>query len=188
MVSTMPSPRHPEVKPRSLTEQILTDIRKTPIFQQLIPQEAGVGWPIPLRKANKVYVTLPFFGFTPTAEKGKTKLFPPFATITLNVSSQVPVEYVNLRFSNPSPDLNWEGEVGTFPHPAVVQMTVREYQEQKQLLFAMYDQMFDMLAHGSTFPPEWSTRFGNLLRTLMEPSLEPYYRALSPKFFDRFLT
>ena len=40
---------------------------------------------------------------------------------------------------------------------------------------------------GGEFTDEWTARFESLLRLLMEPSLEPYYRALAPKFFNRFL-
>ena len=186
MVTITQSPRTSEEQRLSKTEQLMKTIRKTPIFRQLIPQEAGVGWPIPLRKGGKVYVTLPFFGFSPTAQKGRTKLFPPFATITLDWSNQVPVEYINLRFRNPAPELSWEGEVGTFPHPSIEKMTVEQYQQKRRELLEMYDQMFEMLSQNSSFSPEWCERFGQQLRTLMEPSLEPYYHALNPKFFDRF--
>ncbi|WP_013324394.1 hypothetical protein [Gloeothece verrucosa] len=167
------------------TEQILKDIRKTPIFCQLIPQEAGIGYPIPLRKEGKVYIILPFFGIAQAPEK-ETKIFPPFATITLNWFNQVPVEYVNLRFRNPAPELNWEEEVGTFPHPAIQPLTIEQYKEHRRELFAMYDEMFDNLAQGTSFSPDWCELFSQQLRLLIEPSLVPYYRALGQKFFDKF--
>ena len=169
------------------TAQLMKDIRKTSLFHQLIPQEAGVGWPIPLRKDGKVYIILPFFGLTATPQE-KNKLFPPFATITLDWSNLVPVEYVNLRFRNPAPELNWEKEVGTFPHPAIQQMTVKQYEEKRQELLGMYDEMLEMLAQNNPFPSQWNEKFSQLLRSLIEPSLEPYYRALGGKFFDRFLS
>lgn len=171
----------------SKTEQLMQAIRKTSLFRQLIPQEAGIGWLLPLRKEGKVYATLPFFGFFPTSEKGKTALFPPFATLTVNWTNQVPVEYVDLRFRNPAPELKWEGQVGVFPHPAVEQMTIGQYKQKRQELLTLYDELFDMLAEGKPFPAEWCDRFSELLKTLMEPDLEPYYRAMAPKFFDRFL-
>lgn len=171
----------------SRTQSLIKDIRKTPLFRQLVPQEAGIGFPIPLRKEGKVYITLPFFGFSPTAEAGNTKLFPPFAIATIDWSNQVPVEYLNLRFRNPAPELDWMKQVGTFPHPAIAQMTVGEYQQLKQELLGMYDRMLDLLAAKSPLSPEWSKRFEELLNILIEPTLKPYYRALNPKFFDRFL-
>ena len=169
------------------TEQLLQSIRQTPLFRQVIPLEAGIGLPIPLRKEGKVYAILPCFGFAPTATKGQTTVFPPFATITVNWANQVPVEYVNLRFRNPAPELQWQGQIGIFPHPAVAQMTLGDYKEKRSELLAMYDEMFKTLASDANFSDEWTTRFSVLLRTLMEPPLEPYYRVLGTKFCDRFL-
>jgi hypothetical protein len=173
------------------TEQVMENIRKMPVFRQLVPQEAGIGWPIPLRKeqngVSKVYVTFPFFGKASKAEAGNTALFPPFATLTLDWAAQIPVEYVSLRFSNPWPEGQWEEQAGSFPHAAIAQMTVEEYRAKRGELLVLYDEMFSKLGQKESFPAEWKARFSSLLRLLMEPSLEPYYRALAPKFFDRFL-
>jgi hypothetical protein len=173
----------------SRMEELMKNIRKTPLFRQLVPQEAGIGWPIPLRKAgNKMYVILPFFGLARPRDGSQTALYPPFATLTLDWANQMPMEYVNLRFRNPWPEGKWEEQVGTFPHLAVAQLTVDQYKEKRRELLAMYDELMELLAQGSTIAPEWRARFGQLLRLLMEPGLEPYYRALGPKFFEHFLS
>jgi hypothetical protein len=171
----------------SKTELLLQNIRQTPMFRQLIPQETGIGFPIPLRKEGQVYAILPCFGFTPTVDKAQTLLFPPFATITVNWANQVPVEYINLRFRNPAPELKWETQVGFFPHPAVAQMTIGEYKQKRRQLLGMYDEIFEALSSGSDFSAEWTKHFSELLYTLIEPPLEPYYRVLGGKFFSRFL-
>lgn len=176
------------------TATLLEEIRKTSIFRQLVPQEAGIGWPIPLRKAmppdnqKYVFITLPFYGFARTPQSGETALYPPFATLTLDWSNQVPVEYVNLRFRNPWTEGQWSTErVGTFPHSTIAHLSVSQYLERRNELLAMYDVLFNALANDEGLSPEWCTSFSNLLRQLMEPALEPYYRALGPKFFERFL-
>ena len=181
-----------EKKQLCKTEQMMKRIRKMPIFHQLIPKEAGIGWlmPVrkePVRKENKIHVTVPFYGYVLDPKQSKTILYPPFATITLSWPKLIPVEYVNLRFRNPAPELNWMAQVGTFPHPAVEQITVGEYKEKRHQLLVMYDEMLDNLLEKKAFSPEWKEQFTELFRTLMEPSLEPYYHALAPKFFDRFL-
>lgn len=173
--------------PTSKIETVMKDIRQTPLYRQLIPMEASIGWPIPLRKGGKVYVTLPCCSIR-TLEKGRTILYPPFATITLIWSSQVVVEYVNLRFRNPWPEGHWEEEAGAFPHPAIARLTVAQYRAKRSELLEMYDELFETLTQNGEFSVEWSNRFGKLLRLLLEPQLEPYYRVLGPKFFDRFLT
>ena len=120
-------------------------------------------------------------------EQGQTLLSPPFATLTIDWSNQIPVEYVNLRFRNPAPELNWEGQVGTFPHPAIAQVTTREYLKKRSELLAMYDEILVGLSQNSSFSPEFDRQFSEHLRFVLEPSLEPYYRVLGSKFFERFL-
>jgi hypothetical protein len=175
----------PEKPNLSKTEKLLQDVRKMPLFRQLIPLEAAVGWPIPLQQQGKVYVILPFYSYFP--QKGQSPLFPPFATLTLNWANLVPVEYVNLGFRNPAPDLKWEGQIGTFPHPAIAQMTRGQYLEKRRELLAMYDELLENLSQNNPLSPEWCTRFSKLLRLLIEPALEPYYRVLGEQFLARFL-
>lgn len=75
------------------TTTLMEEIRKTPIFRQLVPQEAGIGWPIPLRKAmepesqKRVFITLPFYGFARIPQSDETALYPPFAALTLDWSN-----------------------------------------------------------------------------------------------------
>lgn len=168
------------------TEQLIKAIRKTPMFRENIPMEAAIGLPIPLRKAGKLYLILPCYGALPKVEDN-IPLYPPFATITVDWSSQIPVEYINLRKNNPAPELQWSEQVGTFPHEAIRNMKVKEYIEKRRELLAMYDEMFDILSGDNSFSQEWTSRFRSLLSILIEPSLEPYYRALAPKFFSHFL-
>lgn len=173
-------------KPRMV--DVLNTIRQTTIFRELIPQESGIGWPLPLRKSGGIYVTLPFYGYEYNKEKNQTALFPPFATLTINWQNQVPVEYVNLRFRNPWPEGNWEEQAGIFPHPAAAHLSVSQYEQKRKELLTMYDDILVTLAQGGIFTAEWKAAFRDLLRTLMEPGLEPFYRALAPKFFDHFLS
>lgn len=175
-----------ETQQLSQTEKLLKNIRKTPLFMQIIPQEAGIGFPIPLRRNNKVYAILPCFGFNPV-EKGKTRLFPPFAKITVQWSNQVPVEYVNLHFSNPAPELQWSGEIGTYPHDAVAGMTLGEYEANRRELLQMYDEMFAALENGSGLSSEWKQQFRDLFSTLIQPAFVPYYRIFGEKFCQNFL-
>jgi hypothetical protein len=166
---------------------LMNDMRKMPMYRQVIPQEAGIGWPIPLRRNKHVYVIMPCFGYAHTPDKHETTLYPPFATITLDWSKQVPVEYVDLRFRHPWLEGNWEQVAGTFPHAAVKELSVQQYQNLRNELLIMYDALLDTLGKQETLSAEWKTAFSLLLRTMMEPPLEPYYRALGEKFFQTFL-
>jgi hypothetical protein len=171
----------------SRTEQLTRDVRTMPVFRQLVPQEAGVGWPMPFRTASGVYVTLLFFGYGQDRDGGTTALFPPLSMITVDWAGWRPVEYLDLRYRHPWPGSQPTARVGTFPHPPVNELTVAEYRERRAETFCAYDEVLGHLGAGTSFPDDLTARFRMLLRLVMEPGLEPYYRQLSPGFFGHFL-
>ena len=182
----------PELNSR--TAQLCHDLRRMPLFRQLAPMEAGIGWPIPVRhrpgwrSATSVYVRMPLFGFQPRA--GEVRLYPPFAVITLAWAGPDgrprPLEYADLRFTRPWAVSGSPEPAGTFPHPAV-RGTVAEYLAHRDRLFGLYDELLDTLHDGAPFSGPSYREFSQLLRMLMEPSLERYYRSLAPGFFQEFL-
>jgi len=168
-------------------ERMLEELRATPLYRQLVPMEAGIGWPIPLRREGAVFVTLPLFGFGVARSEGKRiEIHPPFASLTLAWSTKRPTKYVDFAFERPWPKPP-AGPVGIFPHESIATLSVGEYRERRSELLALYDELCGVLSGTGSFPADRSARFSELLRLLVEPSLRPYYRALGPSFFDRFL-
>jgi len=167
-------------------EKIVKDIRKTPLFRQVVPMEAVTGWPIPLRKNGRVFIILPFYG-AQNKEKGKTILYPPLALITVDCITMVVVEYISTRFKNSWPDGNWETAAGYFPHEAISKMTIREYKNLKQQLMGLYDILIKCLIDGTELDAEVDAKFSEILGILMEPNLIPFYKAIRPSFFGHFL-
>ncbi|MEW2392599.1 hypothetical protein AB0933_29975 [Streptomyces venezuelae] len=170
------------------TAELLERLRRMPLFRQLVPMECGIGWPMPLRLkadsgAARVCLRLPLFGMRQLSGGG-AELFPPFATVTLDRTTGRPMEYVDLRLTRPWAVPTDAEPVGIFPHEAV-DGTVGDYRAARTELLALYDELCDSLAARTRF--EGRDRFSDLLRRLLEPGLEPYYRALGPDFYVHFL-
>lgn len=172
------------------TGRLRDDLRAQPLFRQLVPMEAGIGYPIPVRlqpgrtAPTEVFARFPLFGMARTPEGG-TAFHPPFATLTVSWRSATTVEYVDLAFSRPWPIDPSAPPVGGFPHEAVADATVEEYLADEERLFALYDGLFEALEAQVRFGD--ADRFALLLRRLTHPGLEPYLRLLAPRFYDRFL-
>jgi hypothetical protein len=166
----------------------MEEMRRTPIYRQVIPAEAQIGWPIPLRRRKRAYVTVPFFSIEHVPGNKERKLYPPFASLTFDWANQTPVEYADLRYRNLWPDTDWKHPVGFFPHLAVNEFSIGQYAELRMRLLVMYDHLMKTLSAKKALAPEWKTEFSLLLRILMEPALESYYRTLGPAFFETFLS
>lgn len=168
------------------TETLFRNIRNTPAFRQLIPQEAGVSWPLASRRDGKPYATFAFFPIG-VAERGPGPrvLGAPFASMTMNWDTGRVVEYRDLGYDR---DYERPAEpVGTFPHDGVKGMSRSEYLEQRSELFSLYDELFRRLGAGEPIEGPWVERFQTLLGRLVEPGLVPHLRQLSKGFVDRFL-
>ncbi|ETK35227.1 hypothetical protein [Microbispora sp. ATCC PTA-5024] len=169
------------------TAALMREVRATPLFRQLVPMESGVGWPIPVRHrpgwdgTTKVFLRLPLFGMR-TVPGGGTHLYAPFATLTVEWRTGRPMEYCDLRYTRPWPVRR--DPVGTFPHEAV-RGPVEAYRADRERLLLLYDELAGCLADDRPFDAE--AEFSALLRRLMEPPLEPYYRLLGDRFCTRFL-
>lgn len=173
-----------QIRDTSRTAGLMREIRRTPAFRQLVPLEAAIGWPLASRRRGRAYATLPFFGVPARRGEGGAPLYPPFAAMTLEWRTGRVVAYRYLDYER-----LWEppkGPVGTFPHPAVSKLRRSEYLERREDLLRLYDELFEKLESGDVFTEEWVQRFSDLLGTLMEPSLQPFYRVLAPGFVDRF--
>lgn len=186
MAETIADSKITEAKNLSSIEILVKNVRKTPIFKQLVPMEAVSGWPIPSRRNNRVYVTLPFYG-AQNQEKGKTALYPPLALITVDCLTLAVVKYVNMRYDNPWPQGNWQEIAGYFPHEAISKMTIREYKAKKKELMFLYDKIIQCLINGKQLDADTDAKFSAILTVMMEPGLKPFYQAINPNFFNHFI-
>ena len=176
----------------SRTGRLMEDVRRMPLFRQLAPMESGIGWPIAVRHrpgwtgTTAVYMRLPLFGFQQPPDASRpTVIYPPFATITLDWATGRPVEYADLRYTRPWAMHGPQGAVGEFPHDAIRGWSAGEYLKSRTRLLELYDVMLDDLRAERPFGER--AEFGELFQTLLDPSLEPYYRALGGRFVEQFL-
>lgn len=160
----------------SRTARLLQEVRRTALFRARVPMEAGIGWPIPDERHGVVRLVLPIFGMH--RADGRTMLYAPFARVTVDYNSGVPVEHVAIRPPEVRPE-----PVGVFPHEAV-RGSAGQYRCDRARLLELYDELADALASGTVFDDR---EFADLLGRLVEPGLLPYFRRSGSDFYQRFL-
>jgi hypothetical protein len=163
-------------------EEALVKIRQSSVFRNLVPMQAGTGWPVPIRKRGKMYLCIPYFGLQQGKGKQPVLIYPPFATITVSWPKLLIVEYVNLRWRNLWSEKQLANPAGIFPHPAVAGVKLEEYNDMRQRLMAYIEAMLN-----STIDKTGLQEFSKIFHVMMEPSLLPYYRKLFPKYYGHFL-
>jgi hypothetical protein len=172
----------PKGTPRA--EAMMAWLRRTDAFRELIPADAALGWPAVEPRGDDVLLTMPVFA-QQRAPGGGVELFPPFATLTVAWDPPRISGYLDLRTADGwTADL--ERPAGTFPHAALGD-SERAYLALRRELFERYDELCRALAAHREPSSAAADELSRLLRILLEPGLEPYYRRLAPAFFDRHL-
>jgi hypothetical protein len=170
----------------SRTAALLDDLRRSPAFRALVPMEALLGWPIPLRHRepqNRLYAQLlPHGQRAPERRGDPTALFAPLGVLTVTWPTGQVVGWSEAGFLR-----SWtrtSDPVADFPHDAVRDLPIREYLARREELLGLYDDVFDAMATDVLF--DGYERFATLLTMLMPPGLLPWYRSEAPRFVERF--
>ena len=173
----------PKTVPRS--QAILKRARHTDTFRELAPGTAALGWPAVKLVRGQVFLSVPLFDQQRRPD-GAVNLYPPFATLTLGWAPPLIAAYLDLATEGA-----WTADIsapaGTFPHPELGD-SEHGYLTMRRQLFTCYDAVCAALSDGREPSYDTAAELSRLLRVLLEPALEPYYRALEPDFFGRYLS
>jgi hypothetical protein len=187
----------------SRTKQLMTELRHTSWFRDLVPVEASMSWPVPfLGDNNTIYVTFMLFGTAAMQSRQRqegvsqtnveskayvTALFPPFAGVTVNWLNGQLVDYTHYRFRSKWKTVNFDQPIGIFPHPEVAEMPRALYLAMRDQLCFFYDRLLDDLYLGVEPPSQWVNDVQCVLNLMIEPALKSFYKELAPQFYAEFM-
>jgi hypothetical protein len=94
------------------------------------------------------------------------------------------VEYSILAFDKEYKQIDFSKPVGLFPHESAEGLSKEEYRTKRNELFSLYDELIECIAEKKPFNNDEKMR--TLFSVLMEPSLYPMYKHISPKFYEKY--
>ena len=83
--------------------------------------------------------------------------------------------------------MNFGKPVGTFRHDAVKHLDRNGYRQMKTELFDVLNRLIAYLGDEGEFTQKDEEKLSQLYSMITEPSLHPFYKAISPKFFERYI-
>lgn len=165
-------------------QEFLQELNKSDIVRKQVPLGLGMGLPMLEIIGEELCVTVPYFKVIP-AKDDKTLIFPPECVITVKWPSGLLVSYKNLRYDKEYSKVKFDKPVGTFRHEAIKNWNKGEYQSKKAELLKMYDAF---IANLYSEEPYEEKGFSELLNTIIEPSLRPFYMRMGKGFYHKFLS
>lgn len=161
--------------------------KKNRALAYLIPMGFGAGFPILSVKNKKLCVIYPYFRTIKQLEKDKTLIYPIAFTATFLWPSGELVGFENLKLKKEFHNIDFSQPVGLFRHEAIKDLNHGQYDAKKEELYSLYDEMIACIYDASKCSQEQESKFKNLLNTLIEPSLKPFYKEIDEPFYNRFL-
>lgn len=166
-------------------KDFLQRIKLGAVGKECIPLDTGMGLPVLETVGDRLLVSV-FFYRTFPGRNDTTKIYPP----QLFLSADYPDgKIMRLNFLAADPlycETDFDSAIGTFRHEAVKRLNRAEYKAKKRELFDALDRQIAYLGGAGSFTKEDALALKGLYSMLAEPSLYPYYRALSEEFFEQY--
>lgn len=167
----------------SKTESIISDLRKSPVKNMLVPLEYGAAFPYLQLRHGVACISVPYALAAPNPITRYVDMYPIRYVITVLWPSGKIVAFEDLAYNIEFADVDFKTPIGTFPHAALAVYPPQEYNNLKSELYGLYDKLFG--AAGT----EWqgAVAFKQKLSLLLEPSLKTYYQKLDGGFYTNYI-
>lgn len=169
-------------------EKIIKEIKTSDfVLNCKMPMGYSAGLPVLQIKNGSLCLMIPYLKYKVTGEVDKTLVFPIRYTVSLELPEQNIIGFADLSFDKNFEKLDFAKPIGLFRHNSIKAFSKAEYQSKRSELFALYNKLANALVYGEEFTDADDIKMRELLRLLVEPSLNPIYKALDKDFYNKYL-
>lgn len=167
-------------------QDFLKQINTNSAVRENIPMGLGMGFPVLSIKDDRLLVTV-FYYRSVLRPEDQTLLMPPEYLLTFDYPSGKLTSFENLRLDTRYSKTDFDKPLGTFRHEAVKHLDRSEYKQAKEELYDTLNKLIAFLGDEGKFTQKDESSLIKLYSMMAEPPLYPFYKAASPKFFERYI-
>lgn len=167
-------------------EDFLKKINTGAVVRSNIPLGLGMGFPMLNIMGDHLLVSV-FYYRSILRPEDQTLLMPPEYQLSVDYPSGKLVSFTNLRLNPSYKNVSFDKPTGTFRHKAIQGLGREQYQEKKKDLYALMDKLIAFLGDEGEFGTEEEHEMTEIFTLMTEPSLHPFYQAMAPQFYQRFV-
>lgn len=168
-------------------QDFLKKINTSCVVRSYVSLELGMGFPMINIEKDSLIISV-FYYRSVLRPNDKTLIMPPEYEMSFEYPSGRLVSFQNLRLSPCYTAIDFEKPVGTFRHEAIKNMNKREYKAEREKLYNMVNRLISYLGEEGDFFKNDEEEMSELYTKLTEPSLHPFYKAMAPEFFQRYIS
>ena len=171
----------------NIISELFHTLKRRPELQAVIPMGYTPGLPMLNIRQDNLCVEIPFLRYKVTGEKDRTLVYPVRYVATYLVPEMQMIRFTDLAFTPAAAKVDFNRPVGYFRHQAIAHLNRREYDSLRSETLAALDRVaLSMLGQA----PEDSAddaALASRMSVIVEPSLYPFYKAISPLFFNKYI-
>lgn len=169
-------------------KEVLHKINIGEAVRSAVPMGMGAGLPMLEIAGERLLVSVFYYRSNPKPGD-KTELFAPKYIISVGYPDCKLAAFRTLPHEAKYASTDFTAPVGTFRHDAVKHLDRKQYVDKKNELYALLDKQIAYLGgEDGVFTAEDREKLRGLYAMLAEPSLLPFYRDMSEKFFEEYFT
>ncbi len=154
------------------------------LVQCAMPLGYAEGYPV-LRQCNgEVLLMIPFLKYQVTGKRDQTLVYPIRYTVTVRVRDGKVVGFQDLSADGRFAKVDFDRPIGLFRHEAIRDWNKQTYQDNRQLLYRLYDGVCAQMLAGTEVTGQ---ELSDLLKMMVEPCQMPIYQAMDRNFYDTYL-
>lgn len=169
-----------------LIQDFLKKINTNSVVRENIPMGLGMGFPVLNITGDRLLVSV-FYYRSILRPQDQTLLMPPEYTLTVDYPSGKLISFENLRLDARYAKVNFDKPAGTFRHEAIRHLDREGYRKAKEDLYEALNRLVAYLGEEGDFTQQEEEQLSQLYGSMTEPGLHPFYRALSPQFYTRYI-
>lgn len=167
-------------------KDFLKKTNTSPVVRSSIPMGLGAGLPTLNIAGDRLLVSMFYYRTVPRPDD-KTLIMPAEYALSFDYPSGWLASFETLRLSPRYANVDFDKPVGTFRHEAIKHLDRAGYAAKKGELHALLDALVAHLGGEGDFTRADEAALAELYGLLAEPSLLPFYKALAPQFYTRYI-
>ncbi len=162
-------------------------LKHRPEVRQLIPM--GYVPTIPILKVSNdiLCAEYPFVKYKITGKTDETLVYPIRYTLTYELPEDVVVGFKDLTIDSRFGKVDFNKPCSKFRHEAIRDLDKEGFSNLRAKTLQDLDLVVDALLNDTPYSPEDEKQLIGDLSKMIDPALYPFYRALSPDFYNKYL-
>lgn len=144
-------------------------------------------YPMISGSSEKPVLVIPFLKYKVTGVVDKTLVFPVRYVLIYELKEKKFTGFYNLSKIKDFDDFDFEAPIGLFRHESIRDLDKNAYKEKQKELYKAYSAVINTLLDGQEPAETDISALKNLLGIMLEPSVRPFYKLLSPSFCQKYL-